>query len=248
MTIWRRNNIEEQIRALLSQTIVPTAIWIYHCESNVLPDFTLCDKFPLVKYQMNTDDLGYFGRFSLALHVKTPYVYILDDDVIPSAGWLENCMKLCLAKNSIISATGRIVPKDNFKPERPKGRKKQYIRKYFVGDNYDEYAENYSVANTNVDFGCNSWFFKSEWLTYFWGIRPFTTTTGEDIHLSVSCLLLGGIKTMVPLQDVINVSGNIRKHYGYDDFATWKKKGFIEERENLFKYWIENRGWKPMNW
>lgn len=248
LTVWKRNNLQEQITALLSQTILPTKIWIYHCKFSVPPDISLCQKFPMIEYQVNTGDLGYFGRFSLALHAQTPYVYILDDDVIPSVTWLETCLDLCSEQNSIISATGRIVPEGDFKPERPKGQKEAFISTYFVGDNYDEYPENYCLANTDVDFGCNSWFFKSEWLTYFWGIKPFTTATGEDIHFSASCLLLGGVKTMVPRQDVVNVSGNIRKEYGYDDFATWKKNGFIEEREALFRYWIETKGWKPIKW
>lgn len=248
LTVWKRNNVEEQIQALLSQTIPPQHIWIYHCKFNVLPDMELCKKFPMVKYQVNTSDLGYFGRFSLALHADTPYVYILDDDVIPSAQWLESCIKNCVENNSIVSSTGRIIPKDDFMPELPKPKEEEYIGRYFIGDSREDYAENYCETATYVDFGCNSWFFKTEWLTHFWGTKPYTYITGEDVHLSTSCLLSGGIRTMVPFQDGKQVSGNMKKEYGYDDYASWKSKDFIKKRESVFRFWIENKLWSPINW
>lgn len=248
LTVWRRNNLEEQIIALHKQTVLPTKIFIYHCRFNIDPDLDLPEKYPLIEYQVNTDDLGYFGRFSLALHAKTPYVYILDDDVIPSEDWLQRCMDLCISKNCIISATGRIIPTMDFTPERPKDIKQEYINRYFVGDNNSEFLENYCLSDTYVDFGCNSWFLKTDWLTYFWGVKPFTTTTGEDIHLSVSCLMFGGIRTLVPKQVNVNTSGNMKKYYGFDQFASWTKNDFISEREAIFKYWIENKGWTPILW
>lgn len=248
ITVWKRNNLEEQIYSLLAQTIIPDVIWIYHCKSDVQPDLSLCDKFPMVKYQLNTGDLGYFGRFSLALHARTPYVYILDDDVVPSAAWLEHCIKLCSEHNSIISATGRIIPVNDFRPELPKLKEEAYIETYFIGDSSKKHTGNYCEESMFVDFGCNSWFLKSEWLNYFWGVRPVTYVTGEDVHLSVSSLLLGGIKTMVPFQDGINISGNTKKEYGYDDFASWKRDGFIGQRESIFKYWIEEKKWQPIKW
>src|SRR5882762_781524 len=107
LTIWKRNHLEEQINRLLAQVIPPEEIWVYQCHNHVKIK-NILKKFPNVKYQFNTNNLSYFGRFSLGLHVKTPYLYILDDDVIPSLNWIENCLKTCSDNNSIVGSSGRI--------------------------------------------------------------------------------------------------------------------------------------------
>lgn len=248
MTIWKRNNVEEQIEALLNQTVKPSVIWIYHCGFNVEPDMNLCKKYPMVSYQSNSGDLGYFGRFSLALHAKTPYVYILDDDVIPSETWLERCISLCSDLNCIISPAGRIIPPNDFRPELPKNHLSTYLRKYFIGDNDSSLYENFCEQDTYVDFGCNSWFIKTEWLFYFWSFKPYSTSTGEDIHLSITSMLRGNVKTLVPAQMTADKTGNLKKYYGHDQHASWKKADFIMQREAIIKDMVKEKKWKPILW
>lgn len=246
LTSWKRDHLEDQIQALLAQTQPPDTIWIYHCRYFNEPAFELTNKYQQVKYQFNTDDLGYFGRFSLGLLAPTPYLLIIDDDVIPSPGWIEGCIRLCEENNAIISSAGRIIPENDYTPERVKDA--THVKACFIGDNDSASATNLCPENTQVDYGCNSWLIKTAWLNYFWAIRPYTFETGEDIHLSASCYLQGGIKTICPQQKPGALCGNLQKNYGFDEFASWKEDGFIQKRELILKHWINERGWSPIHW
>jgi len=245
LTIWKRNYLEEQIEALLNQSIPPEEIWIYQCH-NYISIRKVLKKYPQVKYQYNTNNLSFYGRFSLGLHAKTPYLYILDDDVLPSSNWIENCIKLCSARNAIISSSGRVVPLNDYTPEVVKGRKQYYDS--FIGDSDNLFGKNYCAKETFIDFGCNSWFFKTEWLHYFWAVKPYTFFNGEDIHLSASCSIRGSIQTICPFQDGKTLTGNLKKFYGWDKVASHRKPEFYTIRENILRYLIDECGWRPMNW
>lgn len=246
LTVWKRDHIEEQISALLTQTIPPSEIWIYHCCNYVKPKFKLIKQHSKIKYQFNTSDIGYFGRFSLGLQCKTPFLFIMDDDVIPTPNWIETCIQLCSEQNSIISSAGRIIPKGNYIPEII--RSKNYFRKFYFGDGENSDEKNFCSKNTFIDFGCNSWFFKTNWLNYFWSIRPYSFETGEDIHLSATCSISGEIKTLCPFQDGKETCGNLKKQYGLDYLASWRKPGFLEKRREILYYLINDCGWKPLKW
>lgn len=124
LTIWKRDHLEEQMKALLGQTIKPSEICIYHCLDYISITKEFFQKYPMVKYQKNSHDFGYFGRFSLGLHATNKYLYILDDDVIPSPRWLETCLNLCEQHNAIISSSGRVILKKDYYPERIDSKRK----------------------------------------------------------------------------------------------------------------------------
>ncbi len=246
LTIWKRDHVEEQIEILLAQTNPPVEIWIYHCCDYLKPNFKLTKHYSKVKYQFNSSDLGYFGRFSLGLHCKTPFLLIMDDDIIPTSNWIENSIKVCSKNNSIISSAGRIIPKDDYVPEIIKDE--NYLQKFFIGDGDNSINQNFCSKNTLIDFGCNSWFLKPDWLSYFWAIKPYSFETGEDIHLSATCSIGGGIKTLCPFQDGKENCGNLKKNYGFDQLASWKRPGFLDKRREILQYLIDTCGWKPLKW
>lgn len=246
LTVWKRNNLEEQIQALLVQTFPVDKIIVYHCGDFITPDFSLKDKYPNLHYQYNTGDLGYFGRFSTGLTAKSTHLYILDDDVIPSSRWIEYCLQLCESKTAIIASAGRIIPPDNYMPENIS--RMDYLTSYFIGDSTPNLNVNLCDEDTVVDYGCNSWFLKTSWLRYFWSAKPQTLDTGEDIHLSASCYLESGIQTICPKQDLMTVNGNLKKNYGFDDYASWKQQDFLIKREAVLREWIDVAGWKPRLW
>jgi len=245
ITVWKRSNLKEQMYALLNQTLQPAKIWIYHCCDHQDIDMSVLEMSPIVNYQFNTGDFGYFGRFSIAMLSATPYVYILDDDVIPSQTWLENCLSLCNETNAIIASSGRIIPAGNYRPEIILDD--HYMQRHFIGDSDNTSMSNLCAKNTIVDYGCNSWFLKTDWLSYFWSIKPFTFSTGEDIHLSASCHF-NNILTLVPYQDGVEISGNLKKKYGWDNFASWKGQGFHQMRSEVLQYWIKKLDWNPILW
>jgi hypothetical protein len=243
LTVWKRDHLEEQITALLGQSIPPKSIIAYQCCDH-LDISGVLKKFPSVYHIKSTLDLGYFGRFSIALHSSTEYTYILDDDVIPGNLWIEKCIQASVAYNAIISSSGRILPNGvtTDKPLDP-----SFVNRFFVGDGTPG-SMNVCTCDAFVDFGCNSWFVRSRWVRTFWAIDPFTLKCGEDIHLSAVCSILKGINTIVLRQDDEAGSGNRKRNYGFDDQASWRKNGFFDMRSRIIAYLIDEIGWCPLNW
>jgi hypothetical protein len=200
--------------------------------------------FPHISVFDCDKNLRYFGRFSLAINITTKYAWLIDDDIIPGSEWLERCVIKCQELNSIISCTGRIIPENNYEPE--KGGKGD-SKKYFVGD-IEYLFRNYCEKDTIVDFACNSYFFQTKWLEAYWHIWPATFDTGEDIHLSATCRNILNVNTYVLKQTNKQETGNLKKAYGFDDTATWRYSNFLELRRNVLQYHILHKGWKPLEW
>lgn len=242
LNIWKRDHIKEQLSALFNQTLKPAEIWVVQCGNYVQMD-DIKKQYPFIQFMTSSVNLKYFGRFSLAQYTKSRYVYILDDDVIPSSNWLEQCKTLSEQKNVIIASAGRIIPKNDFYPE-----ELHNVPDYFVGDVNRNVPYNYCASETKVDFGCNSWFLKSEWLKDFWRLPPYSFETGEDIHLSAACKIISNVSTIVPAQINEGSNGNLKKWYGHDELASWKKSDFLPQRADILKNMIENYEWKPILW
>ncbi|WKN29769.1 glycosyltransferase [Porifericola rhodea] len=245
LTVWKRNNVKEQINALLHQSVLPSHIWIYQCGSYV--NLANClKKYPFIEWIKSSVNLKYFGRHTLAKHAETKYTWILDDDIIPAKFWIENCIKTCEAKNAIVCRSGRIIPPNDFFPGVVKGQ--NYLEQYFIGDGKLANGINICEEDTIVDYGCSSFFFKTEWEQHFWSIWPHTFQNGEDMHLSASCKIRNNIPTIVPKQTSRENSGNLKPAYSFDKHASWKKRGFNEERGGIVKYLISEMGWRPLLW
>jgi hypothetical protein len=248
INVWKRTHIEEQLFHLLSQSVYPKEIWVLYYEQHVNVEDTIRlyqKQFPFITIIRSDKNLRYFGRFSIAVNVTTKYTWIIDDDVIPGEQWLANCVEKCEALNSIISCTGRIIPRNNFRPERWRWGNSY---KHFIGDEKNGGQMNYCEGDTKVDYACNSYFIKSAWMQAFWSIWPVTFSSGEDIHLSAACSSRLGVGTFVLAQSSIRDSGNIKRPYGWDVNASWKKKDFINIREEVLRYHIEKNNWTPLLW
>jgi len=196
----------------------------------------------LIRCDMN---FKFFNRFLLCCHVKTEYTLVIDDDVIPARRWLEICAEKCKEQNAVISCTGRIIASGNFRPEELEDHEK---KPFFIGDNYNDEERNYVPEDTRVDFGCNSYFFKAEWIRHFWAIWPHTFQSGEDMHLSASLMITCSIPTIVPRQCSPEDSGNLKKFYSQDDLSSWRKPDFIDIRESVLGFLINDKKWKPILW
>jgi hypothetical protein len=62
-------------------------------------------------------------------------------------------------------------------------------------------------------------------------------------------MMLGdAIPTVVPQQTTLDTSGNLRRHYGGDEHASWRQKEFIPTREMIFRYLILEKNWRPILW
>ena len=142
----------------------------------------------------------------------------------------------------ISSAGRRIPPNTYFLGNRDE------IEKYYFGDISKGVNYNYNSVQVEVDFGCNSWFIKSEWISTFWQVQPATLEMAEDMHLSVAALLKLGVKTIVLRQTTLEDTGNLKINYGRDAFASWTKPDFYQIRESVLRYLIDKLKWKPMLW
>lgn len=245
LNIWKRKYLKEQLAALHAQTMIPANIWIVHYENHVPVTKTL-KHHPEINYFHSTNNLKYFGRFSIGSHINTEYTWILDDDIVPSPTWLETCLRTCDAHRAIVCCNGRIIDRNDYTPELAKTP--DYLNIHFIGDARPPHPANHCLSDTLVDYGCSSFFFKTEWIKHFWSIWPATFQTGEDMHLSAACKIRAGIRTIVPRQLSIADSGNIKPEYSSDEHASWTKQGFIGQRRDVLKYLIDEQGWLPMAW
>ncbi|MDJ1480705.1 glycosyltransferase family A protein [Cytophagaceae bacterium YF14B1] len=245
LNIWKRRYLKEQLESLYRQTILPKNIWILQCEEHTSIKKTI-KKFPNIQYIHSSQDLKYFGRFSIANHIDTCYTWILDDDIIPSSSWIETCISSCSKYNAIICCNGRFIDKNDYTPEIAKWP--GYLQTHFIGDARYPLGYNYCPKDTFVDYGCSSFFFKTEWIRHFWSIWPITFQTGEDIHLSATCMIRAGIPTVIPCQFSENDSGNITPAYSHDKHASWMREEFIPQRTMVLQYLINKGGWNPIYW
>lgn len=247
LNVWKRNYLDEQLDALLKQTVLPKHIWIIRYE-NLTDMWSVVNKylpmFPSITCIESEKNFKYFGRFSIVPFVETEFVWVLDDDIIPATPWLETALRKCKEYNALISCTGRIIPPGDFEPETDKDD----MPAYFIGDEPYAMEHNICQKDTVVDFGCNSYFFKTCWMEHFWSIWPQTFASGEDMHLAATLKIQAGIKAIVPAQHSIEESGNYKKFYGADEHSSWVKPDFISIRREILQYLILEKKWKPLLW
>jgi len=235
LTVYKRNNLDHQIRAVLSQTILPKEIYVWQNESHVdaaihndVLDYAHSLNIKISHIHSKDKNFKFHGRFSLPLLLNTEYVAIFDDDTIPNPRWFENCIRVSQTYNAIAGANGRTIRKD--------------VDELCTGDGS-------AVQNdTIVDFVGHCWFFKREWIHHMWSYSPNTFDNGEDIHFAASCMIKAGIKCFVPMQPHGDFSlwGDTHNYLGLDEHATWKKPDHGSVRQQVKDYWI-NMGWKTVN-
>ncbi len=246
LNIWKRNYIKEQMIALLSQIVLPKEIWVLHYENYVeIQEYIneVRKVFPNIFLFISDKNLMFFGRHSIAISANTKFIWVLDDDVIPGVKWLNNCVKKCDFLNAIITCSGRIIQENTFRPE------SFLSSKAYIGDFSNKGSPiNLCSKDTMVDYGCNSYFFKKEWISAFWNIWPITFLTGDDIHLSAALKIKLNIATVVLKQTDESNSGNLKRKYGVDDVASWRTPGFMNTREEVFQYHILRNNWIPLLW
>jgi hypothetical protein len=239
LTVWRRGHLREQLQALLQQTLPPDFIWVQQTQKHVNVECVIDEFRDKIKYSYFSENKGIFGRFESVKEVQTQFVFIIDDDMIPGYGFLENAMRLSLEKNAIVSPAGRIIPHGNL--HHGPSMSAEYYQKYFMGDG-TAYPYNFCAQDTCVHFGNNAWLFRTKWMKYFFSVDPFTRESGEDIHLSATCKLFGDINTYVPLQNSEKNSVNIKRHYSFDDTALCRQHGFHSLRSDIVLFFKQS-GW-----
>ena len=118
-------------------------------------------------------------------------------------------------------------------------------KKYLVGEEFG--WSNPKNEIKEVDIVGHSWFFRREWLSYFWKELPnFNeyTFVGEDIHFSYVLQKYLGLKTYVPPHPIDDETmwgsnKNLAIDIGTDKFAISYNEERINEMNQCFLNYIE---------
>jgi hypothetical protein len=225
LTVYNRlPYLNEQIAALLNQSIPPKQIYVW-----VNKDVRI-KKNPNAKYIISDENFKFWGRFALAQIMQSEYIMILDDDTIPGKKWAENCFSSFSIKPGIYGGNGIYLKSNKYKPNIAKGWK----------------SENEKIER--VDLVGHAWFFPKKYLKYFWMEEPADYYTGEDIHFSYTCKKYGNINTYVPPHPASNKklwSSVKGAEYGNDENASYKIdiKKHYNSRNLIVEKYVKS-GWK----
>ena len=176
----RQNFLNLQVESIRSQFAKVDKILIWNNGKNIPPNQFEKD----ITVINSSSNFGVWARFAFALNSETEYVCIFDDDTIPGKLFLSNCLDTMQKTPALLGARGlRFLSSYSYEP---------YIS--FGWDNPNEEPE-------IVDIVGHAWFFKREWLTYFWREMPKIKSSrlvGEDMHFSFMLKKYANIKTIVP--------------------------------------------------
>ncbi len=243
----RPANLNEQYKSLIEQTIKPKQIllWYNQPQSGVVNE-GIGKRIPTA---YSTVNLGVWARFAYALNAKSQFICVFDDDTIPGKQWLQNCLTVMQENEGLLGTIGLLYTK----PVDPNSNRSSYNQPYI----------RYGWANPNeevkqVDFVGHCWFFKREWLSYFWRElpNPKYNICGEDMHFSYMLQKYAGIKTYVPPHPKGNIQmwGSIKGYtYGMDRHAlsisNQSSQQGIPFNSLMNQYYIMQRkkGWKLIN-
>lgn len=223
----RSEYLPEQIASIQNQTIPPKEIMVWY-NLGETPQLTVPVESAKVAY-CNTN-FGFFGRFAYALLAKTEYVAIFDDDTVPGEKWFENCLNTMKTHEGIMGTAGIFLNTTEYRIHRKIGWA----------------SPNQEIEE--VDFVGHGWFFKREWLKYFWMENPPTWENAEDLHFSYTAQKYGNVKTFVPIHphDDIEQWGSIAGlRLGNDKYASYRKNNHLDLRNFAISESIKN-GWKPI--
>ena len=80
LTVYKRNNIEQQLESISKQSLKPNYIIVFQNENHISLEY-LKDKYNFIhiKSDFNTK---FFGRFSYCINLPVDYCIIMDDDII----------------------------------------------------------------------------------------------------------------------------------------------------------------------
>lgn len=230
----RPEYLETQLNAIKGQTVKPEKIMLWqNAGSEFSSDIT--DGITHVK---SNENFGVWARFAFALNATTEYICIFDDDTIPSPKWFENCLNTIKTNNGLLGAIGvRFKSMNSYQPITRFG-----------------WSDNHNINTVEVDIVGHAWFFRREWLSYFWRELPNTNDSklvGEDMHFSFMLQKYGNIKTYVPPHPPNDKSlwgGNLQLGWqmGTDKHAISKN---IESLDHMNKAYVNNinNGFKPIN-
>jgi hypothetical protein len=223
----RPHYLESQIQSIEEQSIDSDIFMIWRNEN----PYNL--KYPCIIYRNESKHFNsLYGRFYNSLHIKTPYVFIVDDDILPGKKYLERCIEYSESRNDkvVICHYGVTINPNKI----------SYYDILRTGPNI--FLDN----PTQVDMGGQGWFMKTELLYHFLSETTVDESTGEDLHFSF-CLANKNIPIMIldkDKKDRDTWQDLTLGRRGRDEFAQHStNKTHHKVRDELLKVYAQ-KGWK----
>jgi hypothetical protein len=198
-TYKRPHTLRQQYEAVIGQTRPPADVFVWQnfpdVGNGVHASPAEFDEEVLARCitarSVNTN-FGVWGRFAFALNARTKYVCVLDDDTIPGARWIENCLETIRTHRGLLGTVGILH---------------RNVEWFGQHDRVGWCAPNETVVQ--VDYVGHAWFFEREWLSSFWRElpsrewfayeqEPYALCAGEDMHFSYTLQKYLGLHTYVP--------------------------------------------------
>ena len=230
LNVYKRfGNFEEQLNAVLNQSIPPKRIIIWNNNPEVNLSKFASDNIIVINSSQN---LGVWPRFfSLYYLFSGEYVCVFDDDTIPRINWFKNCVETINTYNALLGTRGVIFDKGN------------------IYESKTEFGWNGPCDSAKVvDIVGHSWFFRKEWISTIIKELPNIDENyflcGEDTHLSYTLKKYLNIPTIVPPHPVDDTSlwGSIyetaMKYGGDKSVAVSHTPGMCNKFTNMLKYYI----------
>lgn len=203
LTVYKRENLVEQLTMIASQTVLPSAIWVIQNEdhqnvehiikawnseanitSNRLPSNLTSswpeNRPPLYWLHFHYDSM-YHSRFHAAYMLSSArYISLWDDDLSVGAGWLEHVIEFLKSQNdtAIVSGKGRIVqelpwPSNDY--EVVYIDREKLVREPLVWNGGTAHAVDFTVQHHTL---------RRELLKLYLGATVYTYASGEDIQMN----------------------------------------------------------------
>lgn len=230
-TYKRPEYLEEQVKAIRSQSVDTSEVIIGHLVNERTKDFDFSLGDKVIKFDY---DPGFYAKFIVATAAQGRFVGIFDDDTIPGNKWYENCLN-CYAKQKGIYGTFGM---------RLNGPSYNHHGNPRVGGWYSQ--SDYVVP---VDSVGHCWFLPYHFLQYLFIEHPPFYNNAEDLFFSYVVQKYGKKGCFTPPHPKGDKSlwGSIKGEYGLDNKAISIRS--IEEhrklRDEMVKILID-RGWVPL--
>ena len=223
LTAFRRPYLEEQIKCIKNQT-KKSDILVWQ-NRKIIDVEELCKREGVLHTCHMNWSTRYHGRFLIPMFFPHDYCCIIDDDVMPGKGAIEEALRVSQKYNDkvLVGSAGCII----------KGfHERSIVRTLYKTGNELE-----------VDYIGQSWFFRRHLVKYLWDSCEYDYVTGEDMEFSRNALELGGIKSIVhsPGDSHLNFAG--LGDYGADEHASYKKHWHHKARRK-FAIELIKKGWK----
>jgi len=232
----RLQHLDEQINAVINQTIKPSEIIIWNNSEKELDININLYSVPIIIFT-SSKNLGVWARFFAAFNCNGEYIAVFDDDTIPGNQWFENCLNCMSIKEGLYGTSGSRFSNQG----------------YLAGSQ----REGWLNGNDNieeVDIIGHAWFFKREWLKYYVNDLPDTEQfklMGEDLHLSYTFKKYGGIRSYIAKHPRNNLSlyGSIKGwQYGTESVALSSLPGAYVRFEIAYQHWVNKLGHSLVNY